>query len=156
MKRSRRCLAVVLAILVLTMLAGCGGAEKSRDEVPDFEQMDAVTEPPTLPPVQVSMPEYELTYSGELADVIVMEEVADPEGLKFSVKLSGGEAHMFTLYYNSEDGDLVTVLTDAAGEKIPVAFQMATIPEGLDDADAHTFYTAQEAVNEIVASLTVK
>lgn len=131
--------------------------EESSDVVLPFVDEDELI-PETEPPVEISMPEYELTYSGALKDVIVVEELndQDPKGLKFSVVLTESQEHIFTLFFNTDQGDLVTVLTDAEGNRIPVAFQMATVPEGLSEADEQTFYMAQEAVNEIVASLTLK
>ena len=145
------CFLIVMLAAVL-VLAGCSGEQNATE--PSYEMLG--TEPPTLPPVQISMPEYELTYSGALTDAIVVKEVADFSGLEFSVKLSQTEAHIFTLHYNTVEGDFVTVLEDAKGEKVPVAFLMATIPEGLSEADAQTFYRAQEAVNEIAESLVIK
>jgi len=145
------CFLIVMLVAVLA-LAGCSGEQKATE--PSYEMLG--TEPATLPPVQISMPEYELTYSGELTDVIVVKEVTEFSGLEFTVKLSQTEAHIFTLHYNTVEGDFVTVLDDAKGNKVPVAFLMATIPEGLSDADAQTFYRAQEAVNEIAESLIIK
>ena len=107
-------------------------------------------------PVQVEMPAFTLTYSGELRDVIVLKELEGEDALEFNVKLSQVQAHIFTLQYNSTNGEFVTVLEDKAGEKIPVAFQMAELPEDLTEEDKNLFLTAQEAVNEIAASLVVK
>lgn len=148
-KELRFLIAMLAAVLLLT---GCSGGQAPTE--PTYEMLG--TEPATLPPVQISMPEYELTYSGELADVIVVKEVSNLSGLEFSVKLSQTEVHIFTLHYNTAEGDFVTVLEDAKGNKVPVAFQMATIPEALSEADAQTFYRAQDAVNEIAESLVIK
>ena len=165
--------------LLLTSLSACGAAEEMQPTAESTapEQTTGATEPTqessevvlpfvdeeelipeTEPPVEVSMPEYELTYSGSLKDVIVVEELndEDPKGLRFTVVLTESQEHIFTLYFNTDQGDLVTVLTDAEGNRIPVAFQMAAVPEGLSEEDEMTFYMAQEAVNEIVASLTLK
>lgn len=149
-KKELRFLIAMLAVVL--MLIGCSGEQVPTEPV--YEMLG--TEPETLPLVQISMPEYELTYSGELKDVIVVKEVPDFSGLEFSVKLSESETHIFTLQYNTAEGDFVTMLDDAEGNKVPVAFLMATIPEGLSDTDAQTFYRAQEAVNEIAESLIIK
>lgn len=179
----KKAVLLAMALLLLTSLAACGAAEETQPtaeatvESTAPEQTTEATEPTqestefvppfvdeeelipeTEPPVEVSMPEYELTYSGSLKDVIVVEELndEDPKGLKFTVLLTETQEHIFTLYFNTDQGDLVTVLTDGEGNRIPVAFQMAMIPEGLSEEDQNTFYMAQEAVNEIVASLTLK
>lgn len=156
-------LIVLLLVLLLIVLAGCSGAQTEPTTAPTLAPIPTEilyelygTEPPTEPPVEVDMPEFQFTYSGELKDSVVMKEVEGSGALEFTVILSGGEAHIFTLHYNTVEGDYVTVLDDAAGNKIPVAFQMAAVPEGLSDEDTATFYQAQESVNEIVDSLILK
>lgn len=153
---SKRTRAIVLALLLLltVMAAGCAKKEpESTEPTYDFGVMD-VTMPETLPPVQIEMPDYELTYSGEFQDVIVAEE--KDGGLVFTVKLSQKETEIFTLLYNTDEGELVTVVEDAKGNRIPVAFKMASLPENLSEEDEQLFCSAQEAVNEIVASLVLK
>lgn len=154
---------LLIAIFVMTMVlfAACSGKTGAtvpavNDAVPPYAEEEVMTEPETLPPVQVEMPEYELTYSGELANLIVVTEQPQTSNLVFSVKLSDREAHIFTLNFNSAEGELVTFVTNKAGERIPVSFEMAEVPEGLSNADADSFYTAQDAVNEIVKSLVIK
>ena len=137
--------AVFLLAGILT-LSACG-----EDETPSRQET-------TLPQVKISMPEYELRYSGQWKDIISTKEVETEgkAGLQFSVLLSTGETPIFTLYYNSDEGELVKVLTDTEGNKVPVAFAMNTIPENLGENDANTFYQAQDAVNEILDSLVLK
>lgn len=153
---TKRILSFLLVLLLALTAAAC--AEESVNTEPSYERYDETETVPaeTSPPVQITMPEYEFTYTGELKDVIVLEELEDKTGLKFDVVLSTGQQHIFTLYYNSDQGDLVEVLTDSQGNRIPVAFDMAAIPEDMEEADATLFYTAQEAVNEIVRSLILK
>ena len=148
--------------LTMLLLVACYQKPESEpvepDAVPPYVEEEAMTETPakTLPPVQVKMPEYELAYAGELADLVVVAEEQGTSNLVFFVKLSSGEAHIFTLRFNVVDGELVMFVTNKAGERIPVSFEMAEVPEGLNETDADAFYTAQEAVNEIAASLVLK
>lgn len=146
-----RAVAGIMALLLMCLLAGCA---ETADEAP--AEGTVIEEEETLPPVEVAMPEYELTYAGELKDLIVVKEVKDAAGLDFFVKLSEQEAAIFTLRYNTDEGELVTVLTDGQDNRIPVAFEMAETPEGLSEEDEAQFYLAQEAVNEIVESLKLK
>jgi len=171
---------VIAVTLMISMLTACGAkpatppaASQPAASAPPASQpasvpsqpaepskapeVDNTGAPEELPPVQVSMPEYELTYSGNLKDAIIYEELKDGKiGLKFDVKLSESQATIFELYYNTTEGDLVTVLNDKEGNKVPVAFAMSSIPEGLNEKDELLFYSAQEAVNEIVSSLVLK
>lgn len=170
-----RNLTVLLSVLMLLMLAGCGSdkmqpaveptlepiqeptQEPTQEPIPTMVVYEVYeTEPPTEQPVRIEMPEYKFTYSGELKDSIVIKELQDSGALEFTVKISGGEVHIFTLYFNTIDGDFVNMVEDGAGNKIPVAFKMASVPEDLSDAEIQLFYQAQESVNEIVASLTLK
>jgi hypothetical protein len=147
MRNKIRRWSLVIAILSgILLLSACG-----RDEEPQQQET-------TLPPVEISMPEYELHYSGQWKDIIRTKEVITEEkvGLQFSVLLSVGETPIFTLYYDSDEAELVTVLTDAKGNQIPVAFEMNTVPDNLGENDANTFYQAQDAVNEILDSLVLK
>ena len=148
---------ILLLLLAGTLLmSACGSTVESGSVLPEQEVVEEVQE--VLPPVEITMPEYTLSYSGELKDVIAVKEIQseDKMGLQFSVLLSQTEEPVFTLYYHSDEGELVTVLTDEQGNKIPVAFEMNKVPENLSEEDAILFYTAQDSVNEIVESLELK
>ena len=155
----KRNLVVLLILILLLSVTACSERIEPVQEA-DYQSADdlefAQPEEELLPPVEIKMPAYELTYAGELKDVILTKETDDGAGLAFSVKLSSGEVPIFTLRYNTDEGELVTVLENAEGERIPVAFEMAVMPEDLREEDANTFYAAQEAVNDIVASLKLK
>ena len=155
-KRTQIMLLALLLVFLTVFTAGCSEKAPANTEptYSDFGDMEEIPPETTLPPVQIEMPDYELTYSGEFQDVILVEKQENE--LVFTVKLSKTEAHIFTLRYNTDEGELVTVLEDADGNRIPVAFQMAQIPENLNKEDELLFCSAQEAVNEIVASLVLK
>lgn len=156
-KRTQLMLLALLLVFLTVFTAGCSKKEpvvNTEATYSDFGDMEELPPETTLPPVQIEMPDYKLTYSGEFQDVILVEEKED--ALIFTVKLSQTKAEIFTLLYNTDEGELVTVLEDAKGNRIPVAFQMAPIPENLSEEDEQLFCSAQEAVNEIVASLVLK
>lgn len=158
MKKNKKSL-FLLIVLLLDMLAlnACSPkTEERKDYVPPYSEEEIVAVQETLPPVQVDMPEYELTYSGALKDIIVMNIQDDESTLVFNVKISKGEAHIFTLRYNTDDGELVTVKEDKNGNRVPIAFEMASLPEDLNEEDQQIFFEAQDAVNEIVESLVLK
>lgn len=148
---------VFLLVLTMTFVAGCTDARPEDTEAtyPDFGAMEEVSTE-TLPPVKIEMPDFELTYSGELENVIHVQQIESENVLVFSVRLSNADEEIFTMRYHSDEGDLVTVLDDTQGNRVPVAFLMASVPENLSQEDEQLFYTAQEAVNEIVDSLVLK
>lgn len=117
---------------------------------------DPYIEPPTEPPVLVVMPDYELTYSGDMSEKIRYEELTGEAGLCFYVRLSSGEVKLFQILINKAAGDFVQMKENSAGEKIPVSFLMESAPEGLSEEDAQTFLMAQDLANDIVGSLILK
>lgn len=153
-KRKVRAVTAILALLMVCLLAGC--SQKTDDTVAPYQE-EEVQEEVILPPVEISRPEYELTYSGELKDIIIVKELTEEAGgLDFFVQLSKEETRIFTLHYNTNEGEFVTVLTDHENNRIPVAFEMMAVPENLSEEDAELFYLAQDAVNEIAESLELK
>lgn len=141
---------VVLLVLIMTLFCACSDASAGDIEKINGEELE------TQPPVQVTMPEYEFTYSGTLADVIAINELEDTNNLEFTVKIGEEEFTIFVMHFNAENGDLVEFLIDSKGNKIPVSFEMMPLPEKLRDDDALQFYHAQESVNDIVESIKLK
>lgn len=146
-------LMLMLLVVLSMLLTACSQAKEN-----DTESSQAEPQVEEIPPVALTMPEYELSYSGELKDVI---QVRDTEtevgpGLEFYVNLSGTDTTIFVLHYNSDQGELVSMLENDSGEQIPIAFEMAEMPAGLSDEDANTFSVAQDSVNEIISSLKLK
>lgn len=130
-------------------------------ETPSETQTSTAEAQPTRAvenPQQVATDAFELTYSGPMADKITTKVIEETEAndMAFSVTIAGKEYLLFTLVLNSSDGDLVTVLTDASGNKVPVAFTIEPIPTKLSAEDQRSYADAQEAVNEIVSSLILK
>lgn len=141
---------IMLMALIVMLLCACS-------KIPGDDVDPTVsTEQETQPPVQVAMPDYEFTYSGVMANVIAIKELEDSNNLEFTVKTSQEEFTIFIMHFNTEGGDLVEFLTDSKGNKVPVSFEMMPVPEGLKDDDKLLFYQAQESVNDIVASISLK
>ncbi len=160
------CMGLVM-VLLSAVAAGCGEKQPPEQTQPPNEtqgsiQTPVVTqpttpeEPATEPPVRVVMPEYELSYSGPLANLISWQEQPESGGLQFSVKLSTGDGVLFTLLLNQAEGEIVIMKENTAGQKVPISFRMAETPENLNAEDRQLFLMAQDTVNEIIASLTLK
>ena len=141
-----------------TTVSTTAAAESNEDTTADAtlatepdEEYEGYT---TLPPIEVEMDMYTFSYSGEWSSVIFIEKTDND--VAFFTELNNQRIPIFTLVYNSQEGDIVTVLTLGDGERIPVAFQMFSVPEGLSQVDAHSFITAQEAVNDVMSSIKAK
>ena len=141
---------IMIVVMFVMLLAACAGEPAAAVDP------TAAVEEETVAPILVTMPDYEFTYSGDMADVISINERDGSNELEFVVKTSQAEYTIFVLRINAEEGDLVEFIPDAKGNKIPVAFDMTELPEGLSDDDQFLFYQAQERVNDIVASIKLK
>lgn len=140
----------IYIIISAMLLAGCSGPMQQIET----ETNGTYTEPSNLPQVEVSMDEYSFAYAGDRASIIAIEETE--QGLAFFVELDVGKAPMFTLVYNSQEGDIVTVLMSESGERVPVSIMMFAMPDNLSEKDQQRYALAQESVNEIVDSIKLK
>lgn len=178
----KKTITVLLCLLLLmAVLAGCDNTQQPTEttgqtgeiqegpkitqgagEEPTAPGGDSLTEPapyenePTEPPVQVVMPEYELSYSGVMKESISWEEMPEAGGLQFYIALSNGKVPIFTMLLNQVQGEKVEMVTNSAGQQIPVTFLMEEPPAGLSDEDALRFGMAQEIVNDVANSLKLK
>ena len=132
----------------------------TEEESTEPQQTEATVEATeeTTAVVRMEILDYEFTISAQLAERISCREIVDSEVLDVEVytKLSGQEYTLFTIVFNSVEGDIVHMLDSTEGERIPVAFVMNTLPEGLSDEGASEFYIAQSAVNDVISSLKTK
>lgn len=95
-----------------------------------------------------------LTYSARHSLLSVRETA---EGtLEFHMPIAGQDTTVFTLVPGSMEGDIVMMLTDGTGQKVPVAFLMAALPDGAGEEEVQSFCTHQEAVADVMASLTLR
>lgn len=170
-RKHTKMLCAVMAFAALTMTA-CesqnGPANETQDETQITAQQEnsiplvtapedePYVEPPTVPPVQLKMPTYELTYSGEMAEIITWEELTDAVGLQFFVKVEDEKYPLFTMVLNKAEGDVVQVITNSDGESVTVAFLMEVVPENLSKENEKVFCLAQDTVNDIIDSLVLK
>lgn len=95
-----------------------------------------------------------LTYSAR-HDKLSVRETAEGT-LEFHMPILGKDTTVFTLVPDSMEGDIVMMLTDGTGQKVPVSFLMAALPEGAGEEDAQSFYAHQEAVADVMTSLTLR
>ena len=106
------------------------------------------------PDAALNAGEYELTYTApKEAGLNVREEDG---AFVFYAAIGGKDVTVFTLTLGSEEGNIVFMAANPAGERIPVGIVMAQMPGGLSDSDASAYYTAQEAVSQVMATLTLQ
>lgn len=179
MSIQKNLIVVLCLLLVICITAGCKNSgqpaaqtnppgETQGGQVPLAEPTAGTTEPPAeaptgeegtdeiVPPVQLVMPDYELTYAGTMADIITWEELTEEVGLCFYVELEGEKYPIFSMLLGKAQGDNVHVKKNGAGEEILITFLMEAEPEGLSEANGQTFCMAQDIVNDIANSLILK
>jgi len=125
-----------------------------QTEEPVVDETVQTTAPET---VQVEILGYEFTLNAQIAEKVFCRELADTAETDVEVytKLGEQEYTLFTMIFNSTEGDIVHMLGNAE-EKLPIAFMMNELPEGLSDEEAAQFYMAQGAVNDIMGSIKAK
>lgn len=132
----------------------------TEEESTEPQQTEATVEATeeTTAVVRMEILDYEFTISAQLAERISCREIVDSEVLDVEVytKLGDKEYTVFTMIFNFTEGDIVHMLNIAEGEKLPIAFVMKELPEGLSDDAASEFYIAQGVVNEIIGSIKAK
>lgn len=159
MKNSKKIwLNLVASIALITVFVGmsaCSKHDQTEANMLDATVGEGVTETPAL--VFVETLNYELAFDAQLAEMVFYREIPDTaeDDLEFYTKINNQEYAIFTLVFNAAEGDIVQMIDDAQGNKIPVAFMMNTLPNGITEEAANNFYIAQGAVNEVVASIKV-
>lgn len=179
-KKSWLIIAAVLVVAAIVVMAITNKKDRPADgsaETPVTEQTEATTiatEPAASTPeqmyesvndleekvpelVHVEMLNYELAFNAQLAEKVFYREIADTaeDDLQFYTKIKNQEYVIFTLVFNSVEGDIVHMIDGTEETKIPIAFQMSTLPEGLTAEDASEFYIVQGVVNEVVESIKI-
>ncbi len=179
MRRKWKNIPVLCLVLLMLAMSGCasspqaetgpsnesqGGIELPEEALSPEPSVPLVTapeeepyvEPPTQPPVQLEMTEYVLSYDGEMADIISWEKNTEAGGLSFFVKLGETQYPLFTVLIGQAKGDFVETKKNGKGETVSVSYVMEPMPQGLSQEDEKLYGTAQELVNDINASLTLK
>ena len=138
---------ILAATVLLCGMAGCGSKQEAQTAGP-------VAYPDTQPPIsQMESEEFTFSYP-DLGAGISFQETED--GLQLQVQLEGKSYTAFTVLYNSDVGDIVQFYENGEGQRIPVAFQMETVPEELTEEQQNQFYGAQDLVNDVISSLSLR
>ena len=138
---------ILAATVLLCGMAGCGSKQEAQTTGP-------VAYPNTQPPIsQMESGEFTFSYP-DLGAGISFQETED--GLQMQVQLEGQSYTAFTVLYNSDVGDIVQFYENGEGQRIPVAFQMETVPEELTEEQQNQFYGPQDLVNEVIQTLQLR
>lgn len=159
---------LVIAVIVIVLLA-------TKQNQPAIEQTMEGTAETTAPAQmdetldetkQTSAPEgvyveilnFEFVLNAKMAEKVFFRENEDTVEKDVTVytKINDQEYMVFTIVSDSVEGDIVQMVSDTAGTKIPVAFVMNELPEGVADEAANEFYIVQGVVNEIIESIRMK
>lgn len=121
-----------------------------------MEEEEIITSTPE--PVYVEKNHFAFTISGEMAETVFCREHADdPENvIELYTVLNDQEYILFTVLFNQKEGDIVHMISDADGNRIPVAFVMNVLPADIEEEIAGEFYMAQSFVNQIIETIQTK
>lgn len=114
-----------------------------------------VAEDPAASLVKVETAACELTYPARLADVLKVRQEQDGS-LVFLALAGEKEIPAFTLVIGDDTGDIVLMRSAGDGSRVAVSFMMHAAPQGLTDGEKKNFYSAQDAVNDVMASLALR
>lgn len=94
-------------------------------------------------------------YPFAFSDIIQVEvvEYEGSETLMFRASLNGESYPMFCLMFDGVEGSPVGNLTLNDGSVVSVTAQIFPGDESLDSDMLHTFYAAQESINDVISSL---
>lgn len=168
------CLA--LAAIAVLALAGC-----SVDETPESTGLEGQTQQPqqTQPSggeestpgshlelrvesleevedqVIVKTSYCEVRYPFAFSDVILVTAENQPESarLLFCASVNDAEYPMFSIIFGGTEGIPVGTLTLDDGTVLSVTAQVFAADESLEPDTLHTFYAAQETLNDVISSL---
>lgn len=107
------------------------------------------------PLLMIETERFILEYAGEWSEYIRAQIKAD-ESVQILVQLSETEASVCTVKVDSYDGDMVVELADQAGNRIPVAIRIDSLPEGITSEDEEIFFAVQRIIYDIPALMTLK
>lgn len=96
-----------------------------------------------------------VSYPFAFSDIIrvAVEEYAGSEALMFRAYLNGEEYPMFCLVFDGSVGSPAGNLTLSDGSVVSVSVEIFPGEEFLDSDNLHTFYAAQESINDVISSL---
>ncbi len=118
-----------------------------------IEQIGA--SPGTEEPFRIETAAFEATCSPRWKSLLYT--VYEEDGsIRFLTGIGDRQYLLFTLVYNSSDGDYVITRKTPAGDSVNISFHMAAAPQELTGEERQTFYQAQAAVNEVAANLILK
>jgi len=102
----------------------------------------------------ILLEDYQITFV--MQKTVRLQMIAEGNQADFLLTLANGTQHpVFTLTCGSQEGSIVTVLKDDAGESVPVSFTMHPLSAELDEAARNQFYLGQELVNDVLSTIKV-
>lgn len=98
---------------------------------------------------------YALSYAVDAPEILDIQKTDDGR-FEFRTAIGEESVTVYTLAVGSEEGDIVMMLTDAQGTKVPAAITMAACPQELEKEEKMSFYRAQETVAQIMSTLALQ
>ena len=108
---------------------------------------------------QILVGDYELICEGMMPETVKYKTRGNANiacDVEFYVVVEDKEIPVFSMNLQDNRGDITTICTDEKGASMSVAFTMYALPENLEESKVQAFYTAQDFVNTLAASMKTK
>lgn len=164
----KRVLFLVL-VLSLAMFSGCGSTKSDDETISDTKKAAVNTETDETEEeqstgnedVQIGTPYGNLSYPYGFEEIVKSVEVEkdDVQSYEFYAVVNEQEIKVYTISFSvsaqENSGDLLGTVQDNKGETVNVYCcpEENIIADGTSEDDQNTIYTAQETVNDVIASL---
>lgn len=153
MQNIKRCMTLLLAVSILTLLAGCGSKSEETNPVDDFVWVTAPEETLGIAVDNAYMTfYYPQEWEGKVEEI--REEAGENITVTFQTGISGKDVVLFSVVLGSgvvEDGYLLGQLKDPQAGTINVYSVMNELmPEDWTEEEYNEICALQERVNDII------
>lgn len=134
-------------------------SENAGENVSSEAVESQVIDPNAPAEFQILVGDYELICEGTMPETVKYKTRDNANiacDVEFYAVVGDKEIPVFSMNLQDNRGDITTVCMDEKGASMSVAFTMYALPENLEESKIQAFYTAQDFVNTLTASMKTK